>query len=433
MVISTTGGFPTSIPDAYFKSELLKFGELSLLYRRFAKKEKLPPGNGKTWKANRYKRIELPMSALVEGVTPSDTPFDIEQVSCIASQHGIVVTLSDVLQLTVDHPVLQEAIKLVRDAMERLDSELICEVLLAGTNVLYADGSGGASVPTARSALDANDIVSSETWKRVVNQLEFPSDVAWGSAPKVNGAYWVILHRKMELDMLADTTWKDMAIRLGREDLEKGMVNRWLGCEFYTTNFGPKFTNLGTTNAGASPTALNAGIVAQASPAGTFAAESYDFTWSRRHKHRRFEEDISGVIAVTPGASNSIKFYAPTNSAYVYSLYSDRTGDTNGTKRLLVANVAASSITDIIDPPSASAAVCPVAPASGVSVYAAFAGGRDAYAVVDLDNMEAGVSEAVRSDSDPLKQRRKVAAKFFEGGIILADNNLVRVEATSKF
>ena len=433
-ILSTSGNFPTSIPDAYFKKEILKFGELSLLYRRFADKEKLPPGNGKVWKANRYLRIELPMDAMTEGVTPNEFDMTIEQVNCTASQYGIVVALSDVSQLVVDHPILQKAIELVRDSMERLDNELICEALLAGTNVKYSAAGAGAAA-TARSGLAADDVMDTLTIKQALAQLEFPSDT-WGAAPRFGSGHYVcILHRKHELDLLNDSTWKDMAIRQKAEDLEKGMINRWMGVEFYTTNFGPKFENLGTTDSNASPGAATFGVtVNEASLAGTFAANTtYDFKWTRRHKHRRFEEGISGVVSQATAndgvATKTINLYAPTNSAYVYSFYQ---GASAGTLYRVATNVAASSIT-VLTTPATSGTVAPVHTATSVVVYASFMFGKGAYAVVDLDNMEAGVSEDKRSDSDPLKQRRKVGAKFFEGALILADNNLVRIEAASAF
>lgn len=435
-VKSTQSDIAASIPDAYFKSELLKPGDFTFLYRRFAQKEKLPSGSGKTWKANRMIRIEMPMDSLSEGVTPNDVGMTMEQVSCTAAQYGIVVTLTDVAQLTIETPLLQQAVQAVKDAMNRLDEELICEALLSGTNVVYADASGGASIPAARVDLAAADVFATETIKRIVNQLSYPTDVKWGAAPKFsNGYYVMIMPKKWEFDLLGDATWKDMAIRQGREDLEKGMVNRWLGVEFYTTDWGPKFTNLGTTDSNAAPTSSTFGVtVNEAALTGSFLANTtYDFKWTRRHKHRRFEEGISGVVSQATANdgvnTKTINVYAPTDTSYVYSLYQGASG---GTLYRVASNVSASSIT-VLTTPATSGTAAPAHPNTGVSVYVGFCFGKGAYAVVDLDNMEAGLSKDERSDSDPLKQRRKVSAKFFEGAIILADNNLIRVEASSAF
>jgi N4-gp56 family major capsid protein len=433
MIKSTTGNFPSSIPDFWFKKELLDFGDYSLLYRKFAKKEKLPPGNGVSWKANRYTRIELPMDALSEGVTPDETSMQIEQVSCTAAQYGMVVTLTDVLQLTMDHPVLQKAVELVKEAMDRLDSEIICEVLLAGTVVQFANAVGGSN--NSRDDLASTDIFSTTEIKLAVAQLEFPDDT-WGSAPKFgSGKYACILHRKHELDLLSDSLWKEMAIRQDKSALDKGSIASWMGVDFYVTNWGPKFHTIGDPTltdgvAASSTVGLDGLILDEYNGSGSLTAAAHDFVVTRRHKHRRFEDGISGIIDYTISApADTIDFTMPASTSYVYSLYGALN---NGTLYRIAANQAAGAVVTVTSLPS-SGVVAPVSPASAVNVYCSWVMGRDAYAVVDLDNLEAGITDDARTGEDPLKQRRKVAAKFMLGGLILADNNLVRIEAASAF
>lgn len=430
MNISSQGNFPSSIPNFWFKKELLDFGDFSLLFRKFAKKERLPAGNGVNWKANRYSRLPIPMDALTEGVTPNETSMSIEQVSCTASQYGMVVTLTDVIQLTMSHPVLQKAVELVKEAMDRLDSEIICEALLAGTSVIY----GGNA--TSRVSLDSNDILSTDDLKAAIAQLEFPDDT-WGMAPKFDsGSYACILHRKHELDLLNDSTWKDMAIRQGRADLEKGSIARWMGVDFYVTNWGPKFVNLGDPTlvdgvAVSSTVGLDGAIFDSYNGAGSLsAATPYDFKITRRHKHRRFEDGISGVLDLSTGSGeDTVDVTFPANTSYVYSLY---VGANAGTMYRVAANYAAGSVYTVTSVPSSGTAA-PSHPADAVNVYCSWMMGKDAYAVVDLQDLDAGITDDSRSDEDPLKQRRKVGAKFFLGALILADNNLVRIEAASSF
>lgn len=434
MIKSTTGNFPSSIPDFWFKKELLDFGDYSLLYRKFAKKERLPAGNGVSWKANRYTRIEIPMDALSEGVTPDETSMQIEQVSCTAAQYGMVVTLTDVLQLTMDHPVLQKAVELVKEAMDRLDSELICEALLAGTVVQYANAVAGAN--NSRDDLASTDVFSTTEIKLAVAQLEFPDDT-WGSAPKFgNGKYACILHRKHELDLLNDSLWKDMAIRQDKSALDKGAIASWMGVDFYVTNWGPKFVNIGDPAlsdgvAVTSTVGLDGAVFDSYNGAGSLSASTaYDFTITRRHKHRRFEDGISGTLDFSTGAGeDTVDVTMPSSTSYVYSLYA---GTNGGTMYRVASNQAAGAVVTVTSIP-ASGVVAPVPPAASVNVYASWIMGKDAYAVVDLADIEAGITDDARTGEDPLKQRRKVGAKFMLGALILADNNLVRVEAASAF
>lgn len=428
--ISSANGFESAAVDFYIRKELLSFGEFSLLYRRFANKEKIPAGNGKNWKALRYTRLPLPMAGLTEGETPADTLMTIENVTATATQYGMVVTISDVTELTIDHPVLNKAIELVKDAMQRLDEELICEALLAGTSVKYSGTSNAA-----RADLAAGDILTTTDIRLAVAQLEFSDDV-YGAAPRDGMYYKSIINRKCELDLMADSTWKDYAIRLNGADLEKGMINRWAGVEFFSTNFGPKLVNIGdptlSDNVAVTGTVgLDGAIFNPQSGTGALVASTaYDFKIVRRHKHRRFPEGISGVLDISTGVSEeNIVVTFPTSTAYVYDLYA---GADAGVLYRVAANQAALSTFDVAAIPT-SGVVAPAHPVASINVYTNFVFGKDAYAVVDLDTLDAGVTEAARTDSDPLKQRRRVGAKFMEGALILSDNNIVRIESVSAY
>ncbi|MGH7868007.1 MAG: hypothetical protein ACREP9_10370 [Candidatus Dormibacteraceae bacterium] len=66
-------------------------------------------------------------------------------------------------------------------------------------------------------------------------------------------------------------------------------------------------------------------------------------------------------------------------------------------------------------------------------IYPGYVFGEDAYAVVDLENIQSFVTPLNASDSDPLVQRRSIGAKFFLGSLILQDKYMARFEAASAF
>lgn len=65
------------------------------------------------------------------------------------------------------------------------------------------------------------------------------------------------------------------------------------------------------------------------------------------------------------------------------------------------------------------------------NIYPALVLGKGAYGVADFDTLEAYVTPDVSSDSDPLKQRRKVGAKLAFNAIILDNDRMMRVECYS--
>ena len=63
----------------------------------------------KTLRVIRVNRQSLPVTQLVEGVTPATSSLALTNVDVTVEQWGLVVTLTDVLELTVKHPMLNIA------------------------------------------------------------------------------------------------------------------------------------------------------------------------------------------------------------------------------------------------------------------------------------------------------------------------------------
>jgi N4-gp56 family major capsid protein len=72
----------------------------------------LPEGRGTTYTAVRYNRLPLPFAPLSEGVPPVGQTMSISTVSATAQQWGDKVTITDVAELTIKHPVFKKAIEL---------------------------------------------------------------------------------------------------------------------------------------------------------------------------------------------------------------------------------------------------------------------------------------------------------------------------------
>ena len=111
------------------------------------RKEKLPHRYSTTFQYTRYEKLNLPQTTLTEGVTPSNTSISISTVTAVMNQWGAFVDLSDVVEVTIKHPVLEQAITLLGEqAAETIDRECI-KVLQANANVFYA------GIATSRATL----------------------------------------------------------------------------------------------------------------------------------------------------------------------------------------------------------------------------------------------------------------------------------------
>src|SRR5260370_4361445 len=108
---------------------------------QFCEPVQLPTGMGTTANMILYNRTDTMMGPLTEGVTPAETPFTITQQSVTVNQFGLFIALTDVAVVTTKHPVLNEALDLVADAIARAQDYNIAEVINLGTNTQFWDGS----------------------------------------------------------------------------------------------------------------------------------------------------------------------------------------------------------------------------------------------------------------------------------------------------
>jgi N4-gp56 family major capsid protein len=84
----------------------------------------------------------------VEGVTPTATAFQYEDVSGSLKQYGMVVTITDVIEDTHEDPVLNDATTQAGENIGRTMEALNWSILRAGTSVTYANGSARTDVNT---------------------------------------------------------------------------------------------------------------------------------------------------------------------------------------------------------------------------------------------------------------------------------------------
>lgn len=434
--LSTSSNFGKAHVDAWIQSKLLDIGTVKTRFRDYATKKPLPQGQGTVVRFLRYDRLNVPLAPLSEGVAPSDDSLSINYIEATAKQYGQVVTISDVLQLTINHPVLQQAVSLVGDSMVRTDDRIIQEALISGTNVFY-----GAS-RASRDLLTTADVPDTTLLRKIMAKLELTDGVA-GAAPYFNGGFFAgVFHKKHTLDMMTDATWKDMAIRQSKEDLEKGIVNRWAGAEWKASNFMHELENAGATAA----LATNGGTITAGGAGSTLVAGTDQVVVTRQHKKRGFEEVISQRIgiAVTAGQTVTVTIGSGgTTTNYVYNVYFSQ-ATTSTTCRLVTAGTRVEAGTAVvISAYQATGTVAPTAPGTvgsggvtaGFKAYTSYVFGADSFGVVDLEGakLDAGVTPAERSISDPLMQLRKVGAKFFNCALILNDLWVARLEAPSTF
>src|SRR5262249_24598862 len=151
--------------EQFIADETLPLARRQLVAYQFGDPLTLPKGRGVTYTATRYNRVPLPFAPLSEGVPPIGQTMTIGQVTATAQQWGDKITITDVAELTIKHPLVDKARELIGLQIgETLDRNTFVN-LLAGTQVNTVNARG------SRASLLAGDVLNPHEINRAVGAL----------------------------------------------------------------------------------------------------------------------------------------------------------------------------------------------------------------------------------------------------------------------
>src|SRR5215470_11488816 len=151
--------------EAYIADETLPLARRQLVSYQFGDPLTLPKGRGTTYTATRYNRLPLPFAPLSEGVPPVGETMTIAQVSATAQQWGDKITITDVAEMTIYHPLFQKATELVGLQVAETLERNTFNTLNAGTQVNFVNSKG------ARGSLAAGDVLNPFEVQRAYSML----------------------------------------------------------------------------------------------------------------------------------------------------------------------------------------------------------------------------------------------------------------------
>ena len=415
--------FSTISADAisyWIAAEMYTLAERRLVLGNLAKKYTLPQRSSKTMRIVRYKRFNLPTTTLTEGTPPDAVALATENVDVTVEQWGIVALLTDVAQITTEHPALQIAIDRVSQAMEQTIEREMGQVLLGGTNVFFGTAAANRAALDGTKYLLTTDIASAVAFLR-----------AKGALDREGGLYVGVLPPQIEADMYAsDSTFVTAASYSQVVRLNVGEIGTWGGVRWVRGNFLPYFAGVAVPAvSGLSSTV--AGLVLTSSGSALVGAKIKVIA---RDITTNFERRISQVYTVG-GTVDSIALTTPTSTNYVYDIYQT---DTSAANEKLVFSGVAANTAKTIDATSYTNGTLKTStspPASGKEVFIAWVFGEQAFGRVELNGMSLAsyLTPEGASYSNPLAQGRKCGAKIMWKSFIIDNDFFVRLEANSHY
>jgi N4-gp56 family major capsid protein len=441
-VQNAAGGFQSDVEN-FIQDEVEPLARRQLVAYQFGKPLTLDTNRGTTYTASRYERLPLPFAPLQEGVAPAGEAMTLKQVTAQAQQWGDRVIITDVANLTIKHPLFQQAIRLVALQMPETLERNTLNTLLAGTQVNYANGR------TSRAALVGGDVWTPHEGNRIVGSMltygvpRFMGDeredmmIEAGanrtSRPPANIQHYVaLIHPLVAQDARENsvvvTAWSYSDLNR----LYNNELGPWGGARYVETNMMPYWVGVAAINGTASASGGNLAtgtyyVQVTAAPAATSVEQNV--------------YQLSSSISVT-GPTGSVSVTLPVLPNYIFNVYigTSSAGPVNlglcalGPSTGPLAGQAtqlAGGQTVVITGIGASQTP-PAAPGTGVSVFPTIYIGNHSYGQVLLENPEYHYLTGA-DKSDPLNQTRVVSWKIFYGSILLNQAFFARLESSSAF
>jgi N4-gp56 family major capsid protein len=146
--------------------------------------------------------IPLATTPLVEGVTPSGSLLTNQDYTVTLAQYGDFVTITDVIEDTHTDPVLSQATDILGEQAAVTVETLRFNVLVAGTNVWYANVvSGRSSVATAVALADQRRVTTGLNRQNARKISQVVASNPDFNTKSVEAAYFAVCHPDLESDI----------------------------------------------------------------------------------------------------------------------------------------------------------------------------------------------------------------------------------------
>lgn len=433
--------------ENYIADQTLPLARRQLVVYQFGDPLTLPKGRGTSYTATRYNRVPLPFAPLAEGVPPVGQIMTIAQVTATALQWGDRITITDVAELTIKHPLFKKAIELMGLQVAETFERNTFNNLQAFTQINYVNSRG------SRGALVAGDVMNIRELDRAYAQMltlgaprysgdeltdtKIAADSGGAKAssnPRAMPHYVMVFHPFVASDLRENQPIQYAWSHSDINRLYNFEVGEWSGIRFCMSNLVPSWTNAG------------AGPALAASGTGSgFAAATYRVLVTGSDGQNQYESQIYTDAAVTPTAGQNITFTTPNLPGFTFSAYVTAAGGAANTEANLALSPQGPTSGPMQGiavqlPPNTAITLTgtgpfqtpPAQPGAGVTVYPNYLFGRGSYGQVVLD--EAKFTYLKQPDkSDPLNQLRIVGWKAMYGTIIQNNQFAMRIESTSSF
>lgn len=243
--------------QAFYDRNLLSRAQPNDVHGRFGQKRPVPKNSGNQIKFRRYSQLAAATNALMEGVTPSGSALSVTDVTSTLAQYGDFVTLTDLVSMTNQDPVVTEATDVLGDQAGTTIDIVRRDVLVAGSNVAYASGvADRLSLVNKLLGADLDKAIrflKNQNAKYMKEGIPASEKIGTSSVRK---SFIGIVHPDVEYDLEQITGYKSVSDYGSQEGLIEDEIGAYKNIRFVTSTNCKIWTNATTaTTAGYKATA----------------------------------------------------------------------------------------------------------------------------------------------------------------------------------
>lgn len=228
--------------------ELIDILKQKLLWYRTAKVHPVTKGsNSKTVVFRGFNRLSLALTPLNEGVTPAGQNLTMNSVTAVLSQYGDFTVITDIAQFLYDRSAIKDASDVLGVQSSETIDTIIMNVVAAGTNVVYGDGSVASRVTVTGAMKMTTTLIT-----RSVRFLERNNVQKFGTMPMIGNAYATVMHPDVAADIRLDSNFVSAVnyssptpSNENRGDLFTGELGYWQGTRIVSTTLSPVYVGAG--------------------------------------------------------------------------------------------------------------------------------------------------------------------------------------------
>lgn len=230
--------------QAFYDRNLLSRAQPNDVHGRFGQKRPIATRNGNQIKFRRYTQLAAATTPLTEGVTPSGSSLAVTDVTATLAQYGDFITLSDMVSLTNQDAIVTEATDVLGDQAGTTIDQIRRDVLVAGTNVAYANAAATrlATITKLTTAdLDkAIRFLKNQNAKFMKEGIPPSDGVGTGAIRK---AYVCLVHPDVEYDVEQLTGFKPVSDYPAQMGVMEDEVGAYKNIRFVTSTNCKIFAN----------------------------------------------------------------------------------------------------------------------------------------------------------------------------------------------